>query len=243
MASTDLASRSFLAIDALQRAGSAAELDQALGEAFADLGITYYGVARFFAADRTPCVAMLTGRYQTAWADRYTARGYAAASQMTRAMLTRRKPYSWSDVLDSRPVSRVQARIVAEAREHGLRDGLYCPGRWPDGSYAAVILSGAQPQLHDPLGRSIAEVLGAFYFMELKRLLRGNGSRCGLSPRQRDCLLWVREGKSSQAISGILGISVHTVDEHVREACRRLGVRTRVQAAVEAFANGLLDTG
>lgn len=62
-----------------------------------------------------------------------------------------------------------------------------------------------------------------------------------LSPRQRECLTWVRHGKSSSMISEILGLSVQTIDEHVAEACRKLGVRTRVQAAVEAVLAGIID--
>jgi hypothetical protein len=48
-------------------------------------------------------------------------------------------------------------------------------------------------------------------------------------------------GKSSAAIAEIIGISTATVDEHVGEACRKLGVRTRNQAAVEATLAGLID--
>jgi DNA-binding NarL/FixJ family response regulator len=39
----------------------------------------------------------------------------------------------------------------------------------------------------------------------------------------------------------ILGLSSSTIDEQVAEACRKLGVRTRVQAAVTASGLGLLD--
>jgi DNA-binding CsgD family transcriptional regulator len=42
-------------------------------------------------------------------------------------------------------------------------------------------------------------------------------------------------------IGDILGLSVRTVDEHLAEACRKLGVRTRVQAAVQATLRGLID--
>ena len=40
--------------------------------------------------------------------------------------------------------------------------------------------------------------------------------------------------------AAILGISLHTVDLHLKEACRRLGVRSRVQAVAEAQRLGLL---
>jgi DNA-binding CsgD family transcriptional regulator len=62
-----------------------------------------------------------------------------------------------------------------------------------------------------------------------------------LTKRQRECLKWVREGKSSTDIGVILGISGRVVDEHVAHACERLGVRTRVQAVFAATTKGCLD--
>jgi DNA-binding CsgD family transcriptional regulator len=61
-----------------------------------------------------------------------------------------------------------------------------------------------------------------------------------LTARQLECLVWVREGKSSTDIGAILGLSPHTVDEHIAGACERLGVRTRTQAVAEAMTRGLL---
>ena len=68
------------------------------------------------------------------------------------------------------------------------------------------------------------------------------GARPVLTRRQRECLAWVEQGKSSADIGTILGLSPETVNEHVGEACRRLGVRTRVQAVVAARARGLFST-
>jgi LuxR family quorum-sensing system transcriptional regulator CciR len=62
-----------------------------------------------------------------------------------------------------------------------------------------------------------------------------------LTARQRECLIWVEQGKSSSDIGVILGLSPETVNEHVGEACRRLGVRTRIQAVVSARALGLFE--
>ncbi len=66
--------------------------------------------------------------------------------------------------------------------------------------------------------------------------------RSALTPRQLECLLWVEQGKSSSDIGVILGLSPETVNEHVGEACRRLNVRTRIQAVVIARARGLMGT-
>ena len=62
-----------------------------------------------------------------------------------------------------------------------------------------------------------------------------------LTPRQIECLRWAGEGKSSVDIASILDISPATVDGHVADACSRFGVRTRIQAIVEAYRRGWLE--
>jgi DNA-binding CsgD family transcriptional regulator len=56
-----------------------------------------------------------------------------------------------------------------------------------------------------------------------------------LSDMQRRCVELVSVGPS-KVIAQHLGISHNTVDEYLKEACRRLGVRTRFQAATTAAA-------
>lgn len=62
-----------------------------------------------------------------------------------------------------------------------------------------------------------------------------------LTARQLECLAWVAQGKSSGDIGAILGLSSRTVDDHLNFACRRLRVRTRVQAVIAAISLGLLQ--
>lgn len=71
------------------------------------------------------------------------------------------------------------------------------------------------------------------------RLVENDGP-C-LTSRQLECVRWAGEGKSSMDIGAILEISAATVNEHLADACRRLGVRTRVQAVVAAYRRGWLD--
>lgn len=62
----------------------------------------------------------------------------------------------------------------------------------------------------------------------------------GITRRQLECLAWIQEGKSATDIGGILGISGRTVECHIAKLCARLGVKTRVQAALKAREIGLL---
>ncbi len=51
-----------------------------------------------------------------------------------------------------------------------------------------------------------------------------------LTPREREVLHWLAEGKRDAEIALILGISVRTVEQHVRACLEKLGVETRVGA-------------
>jgi len=62
-----------------------------------------------------------------------------------------------------------------------------------------------------------------------------------LTARQLECLRWAAAGKSSADIGAIIGLSARTVDDHLAAVCRRLGVRTRVQAVVLALQFQLIQ--
>ena len=238
----NLARRAFDCIADMKRSSGPEALSGAVRPIFADMGLPYFALARFFRADHAPDVAILGGRFHTEWSQRYMGNRYVRHSYIARELLRTRDTYSWNDVMRRRRVDDAQRRIKNEADEAGLTDGLFTPVRWGDGSYAAVVLAGKKPDLGDTFLRTSAGVLSAYFAAEARRFdVSAPRLDLPLSPRQRECLAWVRQGKSSSMIAEILGLSVQTIDEHLAEACRKLGVRTRVQAAVEATLAGLID--
>lgn len=56
----------------------------------------------------------------------------------------------------------------------------------------------------------------------------------GLTPRETEVLHWITEGKTNDAISILLSISKRTVEKHVERILVKLGVETRVAAALQA---------
>src|SRR5690606_17797496 len=77
------------------------------------------------------------------------------------------------------------------------------------------------------------------------RMRRGEieRSRAGLrmTMRESEVLAWVAAGKSDWAIGRILNISGKTVNFHVENAKRKLGVVTRVQAVIAAMREGIIS--
>ncbi|WP_247404934.1 MULTISPECIES: helix-turn-helix transcriptional regulator [unclassified Bradyrhizobium] len=56
--------------------------------------------------------------------------------------------------------------------------------------------------------------------------------KVALSKREKDCLRWVEEGKSSWEIGVILRVSENTVNFHLKNAMRKLERRTAVPIAL-----------
>lgn len=62
-----------------------------------------------------------------------------------------------------------------------------------------------------------------------------------LSSREKDVLMWIRDGKNTWDISKILGITENTVKFHVTSILRKTNTVTRAQAVATAMRLGLLD--
>lgn len=59
-------------------------------------------------------------------------------------------------------------------------------------------------------------------------------SRRALTPRQREALEWVGDGKTTQDIAKIMGLTPATVEKHLRLAREALDVETTAQAVLKA---------
>jgi len=63
-----------------------------------------------------------------------------------------------------------------------------------------------------------------------------------LTPRELDILLLLAQGMSNEEIARALVVEVSTVKSHLARMTPKLGVRSRLHAAVWAYQNGVVDT-
>ena len=68
----------------------------------------------------------------------------------------------------------------------------------------------------------------------LSQMLENKGDNKDLTPREMDVLLLVSQGKTNAEIGLSLGISEKTVEKHLDMIFRKMGVVSRVEAAVMA---------
>lgn len=93
---------------------------------------------------------------------------------------------------------------------------------------------------YPPLSPSVARrLLGHF------REIPGSPSASSpiLTPREREVLTHLTRGTSVAKIGAAMGISRHTVGDHVKNLYRKLKISSRAEAALQARSLGLLQTG
>src|SRR5580700_7089706 len=87
------------------------------------------------------------------------------------------------------------------------------------------------------------DVLGTIVAARLARVARAEiwPKLINLNDREIETLTWAARGKTSAEIAQILGLAKRTVDFHIDNARVKLGVSTRVQAAIKAATARLIE--
>ena len=85
---------------------------------------------------------------------------------------------------------------------------------------------------------TVLAAYGVARALQIRATLRE--TRVSLTRRERECLLWVAEGKTIADTGEILGISDKTVEKHLATARAKLDALTTTQAMAKALRLGLL---
>ena len=163
-------------------------------------------------------------------------------------------PFLWSDISRLVALTPGQRDFIDAVHKSGLGAAVTVPihrsrGADAAGSYSDfagccsfMMQSGALL----PLGSlAAAHYVGAMAFDAAENLRRARSGhlRSGpqLTPRQRDCVVLVAQGKSDWEIGQVLGISDSTVHKHIEDAKRRFCVSTRIQLVVRSLFDARLS--
>ncbi|KYH01531.1 LuxR family transcriptional regulator [Bradyrhizobium sp. DOA1] len=188
-----------------------------------------------------PLVAM---KVPPEWCQRYLERKYYTLDPMVRRTPMFAGPFLWDELAKEHRLQACEQRVLREAREAGLKNGVSVPlfglsGRISVMSFASRF-DDADPQRNVKHLNALAWQFHTA-FAEIARPSDSGSNRVSLSEREKDCLRWVAEGKSSREIGKILNVSENTVNFHMKNAIRRLGTANRTHGLVKAIRLGLIE--
>jgi LuxR family quorum sensing-dependent transcriptional regulator len=151
-------------------------------------------------------------------------------------------PFTWRELLRVHKQTAKQVEFHNRIRDLGVIDGYAVPIHSPGGDVGLCVSIATHP-IEDQ-EQKLALHMASLYAHERCRALGGlieaSSVKAPLSPRELECLKWVLDGKSDTDIGEILGISHNTVHFHVERVKKKLGVRTRTQAAAMVMTLGYL---
>lgn len=150
-------------------------------------------------------------------------------------------PILWSEIAQER-LTRTERLVMEEPRNFSLADGLTIPIHGARGEVAALTVAGP----HFVFDRKIETVVQLMALKSHRRAVQLRGPAIDhikasvLSPRQRECLHWSQFGKTNEEIATILGISAHTVKDHIDAAKAEFGVSSKLEAVIAARRANLI---
>jgi DNA-binding CsgD family transcriptional regulator len=176
------------------------------------------------------------------WLREYQANDYVRIDMLPAMARLTAAPFTWRELLRDREQTPKQLAFHERVRELGVIDGYAVPIHSPGGDVGLCVSVATHP-IEEPEER-VALHIASLYAHERCRALGGltdaSSVKAPLSPRELECLKWVLDGKSDTDIGEILGISHTTVHFHIERVKKKLGVRTRTQAAAMIMTLGYL---
>lgn len=88
--------------------------------------------------------------------------------------------------------------------------------------------------------RDVGLLAGYFASLCCRGTLERNDRDMELTEREVECLYWIAEGKTSDEIAVILGISRNTINNYITSVMRKSATRTRSEAIAWAVRSGLV---
>jgi DNA-binding CsgD family transcriptional regulator len=182
--------------------------------------------------------------YSKDWARHYETEEYVSIDPIVKLGMGSMMPIDWSGVENLTPA---QSKIFGEAREFGVgRQGLTFPLHGLHGETAifSVTASFSTAEWHDFKRARLREMRIIADFFHQRVLGESMDASAAepppLTEREAEVLKWCAEGKTSEDIATLLGISPRTVRFFLDNARHKLGSLNTTHAVAAAMLRGII---
>lgn len=183
--------------------------------------------------------------YPDPWLEHYFSNAYYEIDPIIAYCINYVTPIQWHELMKitSNPHS---LEMMNAAGEFGLKEGVTMPIHSPHGELGILSFALSRPTA---VAREITQQampyiqLLAGYLHEATRRVLNLENMQGHSPltlREKECMKWVADGKTSWEISRLLNLSERTVNFHLNNAMQKLQASNRQHAVIKATLQGLI---
>lgn len=226
----------------LAKVGSTKDLERALATISRQLGFDHFALSLELRHESCGAPSILIHDYPREWAKVYTGFDLAGQDPVRRAGDRSFMGFSWKNIDRLIPLTRGDRQMLAVGRECGISDGYTVPRHLPGLAHGSCTFA-VSPDNRMPIEMLVAaEISGAMALGAALNLCGSSrpSSPAALSDRQRECVLWMARGKTAAETAIILGISIETVNQHLKMSRERYGVHCKQLLVIRAMFDGLI---
>lgn len=223
-------------LDICEECNSLPSLVAEFSKTLSAFGFNYFMMTRLPALGEDAEPYVIAHTWPKAWLDRYREGQFFWHDPVGAYSLAEVRPFSWKEARTNSRQTRIARQIASEARSVGLRDGLGFPMGDPSSVQSVVSLASDQMVDLPPLARQMLHLVclnAEFRGVELHEATTQRFAR--LTPREREVLTWIANGKSLADTGQILTIAERSVREHMVHARQKLGAATTGHAIAKAI--------
>lgn len=183
----------------------------------------------------------ITLNYPDSWTNHYFESGYQDKDPVVVQAPRRLHAFEWKKAVRSVSTCNIQRKIVREAAECGLHNGISVPVHGPDNCF---VLSFAMSEKDKPPKNinNLLELLAfQFHISNMHSLGVNEELPLMVGTKTVEVLKWVSDGYNHQQVADFAGISVDGVKYHLAQARCLLRANNTVQAVCEAIRRGLIS--
>jgi len=238
----DFRRNAFEFVEGIERLSTSGEIMEAMGALLRNHGFEYHCVSFLATATETFEDVLLSNQLPEEWLKLYIENDYVHDDPAFRYAKTVVRPFRWFKEAPYDPAREPRAaEVVRRAGDFGILDGFVIPVASTAGRMGQIWFGGRTLDLAE-------HQLPALHLMAIyafDRILKLHGSpaqhQASLTPRQREILTLVANGKSSWEIGEALHITSRTVKAHIKHICRKFGAVTRTQAVMIAVRDKIIQ--
>lgn len=207
-----------------------------------DYGMESFSVFGLPSQTNQLCETLVINNWNPGFVQAYDEYKLAERSCVWEKLRNSTVPFYWDIETLSEARPKDEAKITNELfNDYDMTEGIFIPIHHCYSEPLAVCFTynKKSPELSQIAElQFLASHLGAI--LHPKVIAQGEANPC-LSPREKECLKWTADGKTSTEIGRILSISEHTVNHHLYGGMQKLDATNRIHAVAIAFRAGLLN--
>lgn len=240
-------------IECLGSSATSEDYEALYQKSIEDLGFqtfTYVNMLAAESGESSPVVfgdkSVIGTTVPKAWREHYRAHEFFRRDPAIAACRRQVTPVHWDSLLFGDGHAPSETRVIHEAKEFGLRQGISIPVHGPRGKLAIFSISSDQSE--GEFKGSVDANLHSLHLMSIHyhASIHQNifdkdlpEEEVELTPREIECMRWTAQGKSSWEVSVILSITERTVNFHLGNAMRKMNVYNKTHAVAKMLSMGM----